>query len=289
MPELRKATLEDYPSVADFIHDHHNPNRPKSYWKQLFCPHWDAAKDNHGMLLLEGDEILGFLGTIVSERQVDGRTLKICSLCTWVVKESARNLGLNLLFSVIRGGYDVVTDVTPSFRVLEVLEKMNFKVLEDAFVLVPPLPLPSFAAGSKLKSAAAVSAADLGENEAVLYTDHQNFHCSHYVLQAGGKQCYFIAMRKVRRNIPFAWVQYVGDAELFAAHIHKHAAAVCLGLKSTALVVDKRFLAGRSVPLSKTFTYPVKTMYHDEMGLAAEKIDNLYTEFFLLNTKDGLC
>lgn len=279
MPDIRKAVSADYDAVARLIHDHHNPDRPHEYWRRLFIDHWAFEFGHFGYVACEGDEIIGFLGLIQSRRMINGIERKVSNLCTWVVHDEYRNFSLMLLFTAMREGDPIITNMTPSLRVLEVLQNMGFQTLEDKMIIVPPMPWLNVSGKSRLLIPDTTAQGLLSADDEKLLIDHKDI-CSCYIIKGKGENCLVIAKRRIKRNIPFLFFHHIGDSHFFSQCIHRHALEMCLRNKTVALLLDKRMLKGNSV-FGYELQTPVPTLYHSNDPIAAGEIDNLYSEFVL--------
>ena len=144
MPTIRKAIPDDFEYVYPLFKGFQEPRPSREEFQQLFIPHWGSDESYVGFILEENGEAVGYLGTLFSLRDINGRKEKFCNLCTWIVKEEYRSEGLPLLFQVLRMKDVTVTNFTGN-RVAAILGKFDFKVLDKTLKIL--LPIPAFGSG----------------------------------------------------------------------------------------------------------------------------------------------
>jgi acetoacetyl-CoA synthetase len=140
MPETRKAYPQDFETVYPLLREHfRNPAVSKEDFRRLFQKHWRSPEDHCGYLLEENGQPVGFLGTIFSLRPVGGRMEHFCNLTAWYVRPEHRSSSLQLILPMLSLKKTTFTNLTASSRVIEVLQKLKFKSLEDRIWFIPPI------------------------------------------------------------------------------------------------------------------------------------------------------
>lgn len=279
---VHKAYARDferiYPLLATL-----NAQVPRQSWRRLFEDHWRSPEDYCGYILVHQEKVVGFLGLIFSTRPVKGRQHKFCNVTSWVVEPEHRNKSLYLFFPLLKLRDYTITNLTASENVARISRDTGFQELDDYMRVLPPLPgLSGLLPGKKCRVVfdPGVIAAYLQGDELTIFRDHAPFECSHLLLLSETGRCYVILSRIVKKGVPLAFVQYIGDRQMFLEHLHQVKLRICLKMKAAALVIDERFLPGRL-----SWSFRIKPARHRlyKSPLPPEEIDNLYSELILLN------
>ena len=115
MINIRKAQKKDFNDIYKLIINSHSDNTiSKDEWEKLFINHWTKSFSDYGFVLQNNKNIVGFLGTIFSERIVNDKRLLFCNLSTWVVLKEFRQYSLLLLFKVLKKKDIIITAFTAS-------------------------------------------------------------------------------------------------------------------------------------------------------------------------------
>src|SRR5262249_53612671 len=85
MLTIREARGDDFPRVYPLLLHFQNKGLSKEHWKQLFVDHSGLQHDRYGWVLVDGEEVVGFVGTILSERTVRGEKVRLCNTSSWIV------------------------------------------------------------------------------------------------------------------------------------------------------------------------------------------------------------
>src|SRR5215468_5831498 len=101
MPIIREARADDFKRVYPLLLAFKNPHVKEENWRQLFVDHSGLQNDRFGWVLVDGDEVVGFIGTIFSDRTIRGQTVRLCNLSNWIVKQEYRMHSLALHGRVI--------------------------------------------------------------------------------------------------------------------------------------------------------------------------------------------
>lgn len=255
-----------------------NPHMPAERWRRLFLPPW-RHEGGLGQVLLDGERIVGLLGTLFGHREIGGTPHRVCNLHSWYVAPEHRAMSLMLLKPLLAMRDVTLTDFSPSPRVLEISRRLGFQILDDRMHVLPSLPLPRRTAAvvhtldTEAQAARVLSPADLA-----LYRDHQALDCEHLVAKAGDEYCYVVHTGHRQRLLRYRRVQYLSHPALFARHHHairQHA----LRRDGHALVVGVRRLEGHRVPWSvQARAHP--SLYRGSAPVTA--LDGLYSELPVL-------
>jgi hypothetical protein len=289
MPIIRKARGDDFERVCPLLLGFKDSQLKEEHWRQLFVDHSGLQNDHFGWVLAEGDDVVGFVGTIFSERTIRGGTVRLCNINSWIVKQEYRTHSLALFAKVIADSSVTLTNLSPSPHALKVTEKLGFTVIDKSERIILPVITPrSFMDRCEiLTEPRAVEGALKGEC-LQFFRDHQLPFNYHVLLRTQVGDCYLMMNRSYKTirgslRLPFARVHHIGAPDIFLRHLEKLVVRVAASLKVVAMIVDGRMLQ-ETVPWH-SFKRPgeERKVAFRSKRLAAEDIDGLYTEAVLLN------
>jgi hypothetical protein len=283
MSNVQEATPAMFEDIQRLFVGFDNPRMHKDDWRRmLFHYPWPAERDARGYVLFDGAEAVGFIGTIFSTRELNGKQEPICNLSSWIVAESHRARWMELLSPVVRLGSHTVIGSTPSPVVHRLFMKLGYRVLEDRVLLLPPLATPSEIAG--LRGASMTTDPDeihaaLSGEERRCFDDHRAAGGAHILLRRGGRACWVMATVMHLKHLRFALVQHIGDRQLFWDCLPLAKWGFLKALGAPALAVDARFTEGRRVPFVVTWRLSQPRIYRPRHeGIAPALVDGLYSE-----------
>ncbi len=286
--KVEKVTADDFEQVYPLFKGFNNPDISRDEWKNLFTHQWNNKENYLGYKLVDGNQAVGFVGYIFSERMIRGRLEKFCNISSWIVKKEYRHLSIQLLFPLRELNDCTVTSFTPGVTPYKAPTKLfAFKLLDHHETILPILPL----APSILKKRCKIIANSpnqpqkivefLPDYEKQIFRDHANFDCNHLVVATNQGQSYMIFKKVYRRHLPFAKLYYSGDLDLFLTHLKELRLRIPLVLKTIGLVIDSRFTQNNRFHFSKNKAFFMPMAYRSKR-LQPHEIDYLYSEFFLL-------
>jgi hypothetical protein len=279
MPTIRKATIDDFDHIYPLFRGFQEPRPSREEFKQLFMPRWGSDETHVGFILEENREAVGYLGTLFSVRELNGRKEKFCNLCTWIVKEKYRTEGLPLLFQVLRMKDVTVTNFTGN-RVASILRKFDFKVLDKTLKIV--LPLPVIGDGCELVFDTARIVPLLDAHDRRVFEDHRDFNHSFIVLKTSDEVS-LICFRKVKRKrLPLLEVHYLSGREVFLKHVRHALPSLCIRTGVVGLMIGEHFLGDVLIPFSITIPQRQMRLFRSKT-VAAREMDTMYSELQILN------
>jgi acetoacetyl-CoA synthetase len=286
---VREARGDDFERVYPLLLEFKNSHLSKEHWRQLFVDHSGLQNDHFGWVLVDDDNVVGFVSTILSERTIRGETVRLCNTSSWIVKHEYRAHSLTLHAKVVADKSVAVTNLSPTSQVLKLLEKLGFTLMDKSErIILPVVTKQTFVDRCKiLTDRGAVEGALEGER-LQFFRDHQLPHNHHILLRTPADDCYVMMNRTLKTirgslRLPFARVHYIGAPDIFVRHLEKLVLRVAASFKIVAMIVDDRMLHG-AAPWN-SFMRPGgerKAAFRSER-LAADDIDGLYTEAVLLN------
>lgn len=135
MAELGIVTPTDYYEAASFLASFKADIESQALWLDNFQFWWDnnPAFSNdleRGWLLRENGQITGFLGSIPTCFQLDGRSMTVFNSTTWRVLPEARHQSMNLLSRLLSAAkHSIVFNTTPNQEVTQILKALKFHLI----------------------------------------------------------------------------------------------------------------------------------------------------------------
>jgi len=279
MPTIRKALPNDFDYVYPLFSGFREPRPTREMFQRLFEKRWGSDEAHVGFILEEQGEAIGYLGTLFSIREINGRTEKFCNLCTWIVKEAYRSEGLPLLFQVLRLKHVTITNFTGA-RVAPILLKFGFTKLDETLKIL--FPLPALDANCQIIFDRNTIAPLLDAHDLHVFEDHRAFDTLFVLLQAP-EGVSLLALRKTqRKNMPLMEVCYINGRSVFAKHIQHVLPALCWKMKVVGLMVGDHYLEGLKTSPGLTIPQRETRLFRSTTVTKAE-MDTLYSELQILN------
>ena len=289
MPIIREVRGNDFERVYPLLLEFNNPNLKKEDWRQLFIDHSGLQNDQFGWMLVEGEEVVGFVSTILSERTVGDRTVRLCNTSSWIVKQEYRAHSLALHAKIVADRNVTITNLSPTQQVLKLLQKLGFTLMDKSERIILPVVTPRALLDrcEVLTEADAVERALSGEHLR-FFRDHRLPFNHHMLLRTPAGDCYVMMNRSVKAvwknlRLPFGRVHHISAPQVFVRHSAKLAARTAASLKVAAMIVDDRMLQGAAPWHSFMRPGGERTAAFRSDVLSATDIDGLYTEAVLLN------
>lgn len=165
--DVRAYTPTDWPRLAEFIHDYWSPTHPilsqrLFNWQYHGYLNGNSSPDRPPALVLwEGDRLIGFLGLIHGEYQLnrpDGRLAPGVALAMWMIHPELRGAGLGpRLLAEVEARSDVVVCLGVNREAGACYQRRGYRQIEALDRWVAPLEADGYAALCK----ATVELADL--------------------------------------------------------------------------------------------------------------------------------
>jgi acetoacetyl-CoA synthetase len=289
VPIIREARGDDFERVYPLLLEFNNLNLKKEDWRQLFLDHSGLQNDQFGWVLVEGEEVVGFVSTILSERTVRDQTVRLCNTSSWIVKQEYRAHSLALHAKVLADKSVTITNLSPTQQVLKLLQKLGFTLMDKSERIILPVVTPQALLGrcEILTEADEVGRALTGEHLR-FFRDHRLPFNHHVLVRTPAGDCYVMMNRSTKavwRNLrlPFGRVHHISAPHVFVRHLEKLAVRVAASFKVVAMIVDDRMLHGAAPWHSFMRPGGERTAAFRSDVLSAADIDGLYTEAVLLN------
>lgn len=262
-------------------------------WHQLLDHEWSDR--GRGYTLLNGNAVVGFIGAVTAQREVNGEAVHVCNLSSWVVQAQYRGWGLALLAAVLQDENLTYTALTPGPTTRAALKAHGFKPLGGHRVAMLPLLQPEtlFRPNRPVISFdPAVVRERLTSQQRQIFDDHSPYDCLQLTVTDGSDYAYLVVKRRVHRvaanrlgrrtrvplfGIPYSDILHCSSPELLSRHLERVKLAILRRQRTAALVADARLFKAR--PWGMTLSQ--RTCYRSPL-LEADDVDGLYSEIVLL-------
>ena len=278
---VRPVRAGDIEAVCDLLHENMNARISKARWRNLVDYPWRPAGTGRGMVAIDGERVVGFLGLVTADRPIGGRTERFCNICAWYLLKDyrGRGIGQKIQLESVADPNITYTILTATAATGRAFAAHGFEVLDaERYIL-----RRRQSAGVAVECIEDRSAIEplLDPQSRAIYEAHRRFNLRHLVARAGEGSCYVVLQVKRKGDdIIYHEVLHLSDAELFAEQAQA-LADVVLAPGKAVLAVDKRFLPA-SMPW-ETEVLDLPRWYRSPLKPAV--IDHLYSEIALLDLK----
>jgi hypothetical protein len=288
--EIREVHQDMVDAVKAFLANREEM-RDSNNWNGLFNYTWKPEGLPYGYAIFEEDRMIGFLGTIFSERLVEGKTQICCNTTCWFVEPEFRSQmqALRLFAPILKMKDLLITNMTPSDDAVKICERFGYKPLDPDQIVVPVLPVWTFGGKKNLLVTfdPDAIAGHLGAEEQRIFQDHSGLACKHFLIKElrSGEHCYGIAttspLNKLRRW-GGQWLNlcYLSDANVFRRNYPHLRFKLLREGRFFLLRYDARLLPGR---LSRFEMRSEKVRQYRSAEPLSWTIDNLYSELVTFN------
>ena len=262
--------------VAAFLHRELNPRVSAGQWADGLRG-LPGMPPNHGYLLRSAGVVVGANLAFYSSRPGPATTVPVCNLGAFCVLKEYRTHALRLMRALLgQRGY-TFTDLSPSGTVPELNRRLGFTDLDTTTFLVPNVPVPAPPGVTVLTDRHRIQEVIAGPARRI-FEDHWSAPAAlHLLLIEGDHQCYVIARRDRRKNLPlFVTVLHVSNPTLFERRVRTVLSRLGLATRSPLTLLEER--VGRCRPAgSIRVTRPRPRMFKSR-SMMADDIDYLYSE-----------
>lgn len=217
--QIEKITAAMFPEIYDRLLHPFSPYMRREVFKRAFVPRGWHDEDHFGYVLRVVGEPVGMLGALFSRRQIDGSEVRFCNLHNWYVQPAHRASSLLLMRPILALQDCVITDLSASGEVVAISERLGFTKIDRTIRVLPPIPWRG--RGVELIDLAAEphrAVELLSPEDQIIFRDHQDIHCQHWVVRNEAETCYLVASKIPSRWMPHTMVHYLSNPRLFAQH-----------------------------------------------------------------------
>ena len=285
---VRPATPADGAEICDLLkHCFGRSGAAVDGFPRLCTTNWLADNPTRGFVLTDGGRIVGYCGTIYSQREINGKTGIVCNFSSYCVAPAyrGRGLGATLVAAAVRDEGITYTSHTPAPVTQLVLEALGFAILERHLLLFPP----GLNAETLWRSRVDIDVNDrtvrasLGQAERRIYDDHAPYDCLHMTARDAGGTAYLVVKRRVglvawAAGIPFSQILYCSAPDVLARNLERIKLAIMWQQKTFGIAMNERLFpkAPRAIRQEAIAQYR-------SPGFTPNELDLLYSEFVLLD------
>lgn len=289
-PVCRPGNEGDVDQVALLLSEHMNRRVAPATFRRLMDYRWRGEKPHFGMVAAAGDDIVGFLGCIYSDRRIDGGARTFGSFTSLYVHKDwrGRNLGLRMMRT-----YEERPDITysvydPSDRVHGLLEQCGFTDL-DTHRLVWEHGMGGETTGLEVVTDSEQMSEMLADEQLRYLADHAKLPARPLLFRQGGRQvlCFFLCQDRGCDGLCYELI-FADDPVALAALIDAAAAWIQATDPRARLLVDERYLAGNDCRGRRQKLTCRRMVRRADPPVPDWRIDHLYSETLLLDLKLGL-
>lgn len=285
MLEIRPAQAAEREEIARFLHHSFKAKLPLERWRNLIDGRWGRQGDGYGVSLLDGGELVGFLGMVHAERPAGGGLARTGNMTSWYLQKPYRGRGLALEMLKLASADPgvTVTNFSSVPHAIRTLEKAGLDPLDDRRLI--------WRSGAASKGPAARLVPDpqavpglLSDAEAAILRDHRGFNLKTVAVETPGDGACLLVLTVKRKHDDYMTheVLYLGNPAAFARHGRAVAQAV-LPPRDAVLSVDWRFL-GAEADADAVEEIRVPRFYTPGR-MVPSAVDLLYSETVLLDLK----
>jgi acetoacetyl-CoA synthetase len=282
---VRPTTPADTAEICDLLE--HGFGIAADGWRRLCTTNWLADKPTRGFVLTDGGRIVGHVGTIYVQREINGKTGIVCNFSGFYIAPAyrGRGLGATLVAAAVRDEGITYTSHTPAPVTQLVLEALGFAILERHLLLFPP----GLNAETLWRSRVDIDVNDrtvrasLGQAERRIYDDHAPYDCLHVTARDAGGTAYLVVKRRVglvawAAGIPFSQILYCSAPDVLARNLERIKLAIMWQQKTFGIAMNERLFpkAPRAIRREDIAQYR-------SAGFTPNELDLLYSEFVLLD------
>ena len=281
---VRATTPADTAEICDLLE--HGFGIAADDWRPLCTTTW-LPDYPRGFVLTDGGRIVGHVGTIYVQREINGKTGIVCNFSGFYVAPAyrGRGLGATLVAAAVRDERITYTSLTPAPPTQRVLKALGFAILDRRMLLFPP----GLNAETLWQSRVDIDVNDrtvcasLGQGERRIYDDHASYDCLHMTARDAGGTAYLVVKRRLRRvawsaGIPFSQILYCSAPDVLARNLERIKLAIMWQQKTFGIAMNERLFpkAPRAIRREDIAQYR-------SPGFTPNELDLLYSEFVLLD------
>lgn len=287
MATVEKADVGMFDDIYAILKKFNNPRLGPEEWRRLFTYAWRDPASAPGFVLMDGPRVVGFIGTIYSQRCINNRMENFCNVTSWIVEPEYRGESIRMVLPLVRMPETTITNFSPSTTVTKIFEQLGFQYLDThAFIFYPSHRVYRILrrTGVRFITDEAEVREHLTAQQRVLFDHHSAYACTHLLLldETTGATCYCISTKILRNHLHFNHVQHVSNPGMFIDHAEAIGLRLCMHTGTPLMKVDCRLLGVPRIPGAIRFRVTSPRMFKSER-VAAHEVDNLYSELVILN------
>ena len=275
---VRPAQVGDVGAVVELLHTHMNAKITRERWARLLDYPWRPEGVERGWLVEDGGDVVGFMGTIYSDRVIGGAVRRFCDLSSWYLLADYRGDGTGdelLQSGMAQPGvtYQTMTARRATGRKIRAL---GFSVLDDSRSLFRPTAAPG---GLPVLRDLAAIRDRLDPAQRAVFDAHAGFDLHHAIVG----DTWLVWQRKLKGDaIAYHEILHASDPAFLSSHAPGIADGIVTGERGV-LAIDTRFMAPGDDPGTvEAIRLP---RWYRSADVAPRDVDHLHSEVILLDQK----
>lgn len=285
MLEIRPAQAGEREEVARFLHHSFKARIPLERWRGLIDGRWSRPGDGYGVALLDGTDLVGFLGIVHAERRVGGGLARTGNLTSWYLQTPyrGRGLGLEMLQLATADPGVTATNFSCVPHAVRLMVKAGLSPLDDRR-LIWRSGLTFDGPSARLIPEPQAVPGLLSDEDAAILRDHRGLNLKTIAVETPGSGLCLLVLTVKQKHDDYVTheVLYLGNPAAFVRHARAVAHAV-LPPSGAVLSVDWRFL-GVEAGADAVEQISVPRLFKPGR-MAPGAVDFLYSETVLLDLK----
>ena len=280
LPTLHPIHDDDLDTFCTFLRANLNDRIPLRQWVEGFQQPWIDDKPNNGFLIRnESGDIVGGIGAIYSQQQIDGRGERFCNITSWCVREHYRAQSMRLAMAVVsQPGYHF-TDLTPTDVVAGSLKYLKFQAMDATVLLLPHRP---WAGGARVFDDPEAVVDQLPDAALRNWRAHRDLPWLRHAVVGNGDEWCHVVYKTIRiKHLPCAKIIGFSDPALWLRWHGALGRHLLLRRGMVATWVEQRLLPQRPTGARVLTGYKPK-MFRSNT-LQEGQIANLFTELAALD------
>ncbi|MCB8836733.1 hypothetical protein [Aurantimonas sp. VKM B-3413] len=278
---VRPAGDGDIDTVAALLHERMNRRIAPERWRLILDYPWRPADMERGWLVEDRGQVVGFMATIYSDRDVGGATRRFCDLSSWYLLADYRGDGTGDV--LLRSGmarpevtYHTMTARRATGRKIRAL---GFSILDQSRSLYRPRemrrPFASITEPGAIRDR-------LAPPDRRTFDLHRGFDIHQAII--GDNGVWLVWQRKLKGEaVAYHEILHCSDPGFLSAHAAEIADTI-VSRESGVLAVDSRWIRAGDDP-GEVETIPLARWYRPAAGVQAGDVDHLFSEVILLDQK----
>jgi hypothetical protein len=281
--EVRPARAGDVEPICRLLHEQMNRKLSPDRWRRLMTYGWLAEKPDLGRVAVVDGRVVGYVGMVYADRQLDGRRHRVVNICAWYLDMAFRGLGLGfeLMRSATADPETTYTNLTSSSRTLKLLDRAGFRVLDGERRLWAAEGPP---AGLDIERDVEQILRKCEAAEADLLRDHAGLPICPILIEEGNESCLAVfSVKQKHDDETYYDLLHLSNPGFFTSRAQAVADCLLPRNRRAVLAADTRLLMGQ--PRGGTIRPMPVPRYFKSSRLAPGAIDNMYSELQLLDLK----
>jgi GNAT superfamily N-acetyltransferase len=281
---IRPAHEGDVDGIVTLLSTQMNRKIAPARWRRLFDGRWRPADTALGLVAVAGERVIGFVGTVHAEREIDGRRERVVNICAWYLDKAHRGqgTGAELMRRATEDDRASYTILTSSSKTLKILDAVGYRVLDDERLVFTRRPA-SRPALTIIDDPARIMA-QIPASARRLIDDHAGMPVEPVLIEAEGEASLLLLTRSRKGDdVPWLDLLHVGNRDLFTRHAQDVADALLPAEPNAVLGADLRFFSGAADGGTRARLGVPR--FYKSTRLRPEQFDNLYSEVQLMGLK----